>query len=80
MSPRPTQPPGEELVVDPIACTGHALCAELLPERIVLDDWGYPVIDPGVPPSLHDHAVRAVKACPALALRLRQARSGARPS
>jgi ferredoxin len=38
------------------------------------------VIDPQVPPSLHDHAVRAVKACPALALRLRQARSGARRS
>jgi ferredoxin len=52
------------------------MCAELLPERIVLDDWGYPVIDPRVPASLHDHAVRAVKACPALALALRQAGAG----
>jgi ferredoxin len=78
VSPRPTEPPAEELVVDPIACTGHGMCAELLPERIALDDWGYPVIEPGVPASLHDHAVRAVKACPALALALRQVRAGAR--
>jgi ferredoxin len=76
MRPRPTEPAGEELAIDPIACTGHGLCAELLPERIVLDDWGYPVIDPRVPASLHDHAVRAVKACPALALALRQAGAG----
>jgi ferredoxin len=73
---RPTAPPGEELVLDPIACTGHGLCAELLPERIVLDDWGYPMIDPQVPASLREHALRAVKACPALALALRQARAG----
>jgi ferredoxin len=26
--------------VDPIACDGHGLCAELLPEHIRLDDWG----------------------------------------
>ena len=66
--------PVEELVVDPIACAGHGLCAELLPERIVLDDWGYPIIDPAVPSDLRDHAERAVKACPALALRLRRGR------
>jgi ferredoxin len=77
VSPRPAEPVGEELAIDPIACTGHALCAELLPERIVLDDWGYPVIDPRIPASLHEHALRAVKACPALALRLGQAGSAA---
>jgi ferredoxin len=63
-----------ELVVDPIACAGHGLCAELLPERIVLDDWGYPIVDSSIPRSLVDHAERAVKACPALALRLRAPR------
>jgi ferredoxin len=78
VSPRPIEPSGEELVIDPIACTGHGMCAELLPERIVLDDWGYPMIDPQVPASLHEHAARAVKACPALALRLRQARAARR--
>jgi ferredoxin len=62
----------EQLALDPIACVGHRLCAELFPERIVLDDWGYPMVDPDVPPDLHDHAARAVKACPALALKLRQ--------
>ena len=58
--------------VDPIACTGHGLCAELLPERIELDDWGYPIVnaDP-VPPELVEHARRAVAACPTLALLLR---------
>jgi ferredoxin len=38
------------LLVDPVACTGHGLCAELLPELIVLDAWGYPVLaDQAVP-------------------------------
>ena len=32
------------LRVDPIACTGHGICAELLPEMIYLDDWGYPIL------------------------------------
>ena len=32
--------------VDPIACDGHGVCAELFPERIRLDDWGYPILDP----------------------------------
>ncbi len=59
------------LTVDPIACTGHGACAELFPERIRLDDWGYPMLDPGpVPEELLVHARRAVAACPTLALRL----------
>ena len=32
------------LRVNPIACSGHGVCAELLPELITLDEWGYPVI------------------------------------
>ena len=32
------------LRVNPILCDGHGLCAELLPERIELDEWGYPII------------------------------------
>lgn len=59
------------LRVDPIACTGHGLCAELLPEWIELDDWGYPVIGDGpVPEALLGHARRAAEACPKLALAL----------
>ena len=61
------------LAVDRIKCDGRGLCAELLPELIRLDDWGYPIISPGpVPEHLAAHARRAVAACPALALRLSQ--------
>ena len=59
-----------ELRVNPIACTGHGLCADLLPELIELDEWGYPILADSVPPDLVAHARRAVNACPALALRL----------
>ncbi len=63
------------LRVNPIACEAHGLCAELLPERIRLDDWGYPIIDdPEVPPELLEHARRAVDACPTLALLLDERR------
>jgi ferredoxin len=59
------------VTVDPIACAGHGLCAELLPERIQLDDWGYPILDgEPVPPELVALARRAADACPTLALRL----------
>jgi ferredoxin len=71
---QPAPAPAEELIVDPIACTGHGLCAELFPEGVTLDDWGYPIVDGPVAPPLHDHALRAAKACPALALKLRRAR------
>ena len=47
-----------------------ALCVELLPELIRLDDWGYPIIDQEVPPELLGLADRAVDACPTLALLL----------
>lgn len=64
-----------ELRLDPIACDGHGICAELLPERITLDDWGYPIIDSApVPDDLLGHAERAVAHCPALALRLQKVR------
>ncbi|PZR70560.1 MAG: ferredoxin [Candidatus Dormiibacter spiritus] len=57
--------------VDRIRCDGHGLCAELLPELIDLDDWGYPLLGGGhVPYHLRDHAKRAVAACPVQALRL----------
>lgn len=57
--------------VDPIKCEAHGLCAELFPERITLDEWGYPLIDhTPVPASLEALAQRTVNACPTLALRL----------
>jgi ferredoxin len=57
--------------VDPIACSGHGLCAELLPERIELDEWGYPIVDgEPIPAELLAHAREAAQTCPKLALRL----------
>jgi len=62
---------GERLRVNPILCTGHGLCAELLPEQITLDEWGYPILsDRPIPPPLRKLARRAVTDCPALALML----------
>ena len=59
------------LAVDPIACTGHGICAELLPELVGLDEWGYPIVTGReVPPELGSLARRAVRLCPTLALRL----------
>jgi ferredoxin len=59
------------LRVNPIACEGHGLCAELLPELIRLDDWGYPILDDAaVSDELLRLARRAADACPTLALLL----------
>jgi len=59
----------EHLRVDPIQCDAYGHCAELLPELIELDEWGYPIVDDRpVPPELVRDARRAVNACPRLAL------------
>ena len=69
------------LRVNPIRCTAHGLCAELLPEHITLDDWGYPIVDDrDVPPALLAHAKRAVAACPTLALVLERREATAQAS
>ena len=63
-----------QLVIDRIKCDGRGLCAELLPELIRLDDWGYPILAPGpVPDHLLPLAQRAVDDCPVLAIALRRA-------
>ena len=59
------------LQVDRIRCEGYGMCAELLPEVVDLDDWGYPIIrDGALPEHLRNLAERAVDVCPVLALRL----------
>jgi ferredoxin len=69
------------LTVDWTRCTAHGLCAELLPELIDLDDWGYPVVSVGpVPADLEPHAVAAREACPALAVRLDKVKPADRPT
>lgn len=68
----------DRLRVNPIMCQAHGLCAELLPEVITLDEWGYPILDTDVvSPNLLGHARRAVAACPTLALLLTHDREGA---
>jgi ferredoxin len=59
------------LDIDPIACDAHGLCVELVPELIILDEWGYPLIKSGeIPAELESLARRAASTCPTLALRL----------
>jgi len=69
---------GIRLRVDPIACDGFGHCAELAPELVGLDEWGYPVLlaaddvhGPGdVPHRLIAVAKAAVHQCPRRALHL----------
>jgi ferredoxin len=64
--------------VNPITCEAHGMCAELLPERITLDEWGYPILDgEPLPVDLLEHARRAVQACPTFALILERVASPA---
>jgi ferredoxin len=63
-----------KLVVNPIVCDGHGLCAELFPEGVELDDWGYPIMKlDALTPELEPLARQAVAECPVRALRLAQA-------
>ena len=62
-----------QISIDRIRCDGHGLCAEILPELIRLDDWGYPIVAPGpLPDHLKPLAERAVADCPVLAIALRR--------
>ena len=57
------------LHIDWTRCDGHGLCAELMPDRIARDEWGFPLFrdaDADDTKTLR----RVVAACPALALRL----------
>jgi ferredoxin len=62
------------LLVDPVRCDGFGHCAELAPELIHLDEWGYPLIATEPFPANDREALRsahlAVRGCPRSALRL----------
>lgn len=60
------------LRVDWPECRARGLCAEVLPELVVLDEWGYPVVGGHVEDRLVARAREAVSACPRRALHLRQ--------
>ena len=64
------------ITIDPVACDAYGYCAELLPEAITLDEWGYPIVDGRpLPADLVAEARRAVRDCPRRALTLTQATS-----
>ncbi len=64
------------LSLNPVACDAYGYCAEILPEAITLDEWGYPVVDGApLPAELVALAKRAVRDCPRRALALEQAGS-----
>jgi ferredoxin len=63
------------LRVNPITCEAHGMCAELLPERISLDEWGYPIVDGrALTGEVLAHAKRAAEACPTFALLVQRTR------
>jgi ferredoxin len=65
------------ITIDPVACDAYGYCAELLPEAIVLDEWGYPMVDGRpLPPELVAQAKRAVRDCPRRAITLREKKTG----
>ncbi|HEY2073233.1 MAG TPA: ferredoxin [Gaiellaceae bacterium] len=60
-----------QIRLNPILCDGYGQCAELLPEIVELDEWGYPIVAKGpIAADLEPAAHRAVKMCPRLALSL----------
>ena len=62
--PRPT--PTREVAVDRTMCTGRGVCAQLAPQDITLDEWGYPL-----PSAVRVDRARAralVRSCPVSAL------------
>ncbi|MFJ6940307.1 NADH-ubiquinone oxidoreductase-F iron-sulfur binding region domain-containing protein [Streptomyces sp. NPDC101132] len=71
--PLPDDDSPEQLVVDWTLCRGHGLCADVLPDIVVLDRDGYPAqAAMPVPGRLRTKALRAVRRCPALALRIQE--------
>jgi ferredoxin len=68
---------GLRITIDPVACEAYGYCAELLPEAISLDEWGYPIVDNRpLHPELVTLAKRAARDCPKRAITLRQKTTG----
>jgi ferredoxin len=64
------------ITIDPVACDAYGYCAEILPEVIGLDEWGYPILREGpLEGNLVALARRAARDCPKRALTLRQKRT-----
>lgn len=80
MTWEPDAAPLPHLRLNPALCRGVGYCAEIVPELISLDDWGYPIVD-GRPLDAADllrHSLRAVAQCPRVALALARDRGRGR--
>jgi ferredoxin len=64
--------PAPRLRINPILCDAVGYCAEIAPELISLDDWGYPIVPGGAITDVFvlRHAAKAVALCPRAALAL----------
>jgi ferredoxin len=59
------------ITVNPAVCDGFGFCAEILPEVLSLDEWGFPIVCDGeVPERLRRAGQQAVQFCPRRALTL----------
>jgi ferredoxin len=68
---------GLKITIDPVACDGYGYCAELLPEAISLDEWGYPIVDDQpLPLELAALAKRAARDCPKRAIAIGKRKTG----
>jgi len=64
-------PSRQKIFVDWTLCRGHGLCADILPEVFELGADGFPTVAQAqVPRYAEAKALRAVRRCPALALRI----------
>ena len=72
------------LRVNPILCDSFGHCAELAPDLVHLDEWGYPIIrtEPTALSDLatYESARYAVRGCPRQALRIERISDVARPT
>jgi ferredoxin len=68
------------LRVNPTLCEAVGYCAEIVPELITLDDWGFPIVNSRVidTETLLNHARRAIVTCPRVALLLEESVPAAR--
>ncbi|MGY0486602.1 NADH-ubiquinone oxidoreductase-F iron-sulfur binding region domain-containing protein [Streptomyces sp. WG-D5] len=72
-APASAAPTRQRLVVDWTLCRAHGLCADIVPDLLQLGPDGFPTVAEAAVPSYSEaNAVRAVRRCPALALRIEE--------
>jgi ferredoxin len=64
------------IIINPADCDGFGFCAQILPELLSLDEWGFPVVrEDEVPESLVQAARLAAHLCPRKAVLLLESRN-----